>query len=155
MIPTHIKKLGLCSYGCGKPATHKFKNGKVCCSANPMNCPASRKKANAAWKKWYANLPEESKTNYRDSRGKPIESYLKKGVELRSNALRKCLLKAGFDYKCAICGLTEWHGKKMTLQIHHKNCTHNDNRVENLIILCPNCHSVHHNIENRKPKPKK
>lgn len=45
-------------------------------------------------------------------------------------------------YKCAICGNEgEWMGKQLTLQLHHLNGENNDQRVENLAFLCPNCHA--------------
>lgn len=45
------------------------------------------------------------------------------------------------EYKCAICGLTDWLGKEITLQLDHINGINNDHRIENLRFLCPNCHS--------------
>lgn len=45
-------------------------------------------------------------------------------------------------YICNNCGLkNEWNGKKLSLQLEHKNGINNDNRLENLCFLCPNCHS--------------
>ena len=43
---------------------------------------------------------------------------------------------------CEICGCSTWQGVKLPLELHHKNCNHNDNTLENLQILCPNCHSI-------------
>lgn len=41
-----------------------------------------------------------------------------------------------------MCGIgNEWNGKPLTLQLDHINGDHSDNRLENLRILCPNCHS--------------
>ena len=56
--------------------------------------------------------------------------------------LKKRLIKEGIkEYKCEKCGITEWQGEPISLQIHHINGIHNDNRLENIQILCPNCHS--------------
>lgn len=44
--------------------------------------------------------------------------------------------------KCSWCGCEEeWNGKKLTLQIDHINGIATDNRINNLRVLCPNCHS--------------
>lgn len=46
------------------------------------------------------------------------------------------------EYKCAICGNKgEWNNQPLTLQLDHINGINNDNRIENLRFLCPNCHS--------------
>lgn len=57
--------------------------------------------------------------------------------------LKERLIKEGLlENKCAICGnIGEWMGKALTLQLDHINGEHTDNRIENLRILCPNCHT--------------
>lgn len=43
--------------------------------------------------------------------------------------------------KCEICGTETWLGKPLVLQIHHKDGNHNNNSIDNLQLLCPNCHT--------------
>lgn len=61
------------------------------------------------------------------------------------------------EYKCEICGISSWNGKDLVLQLHHINGNHYDNDIDNLQILCPNCHSQTDNfcIKNRKQKYEK
>ena len=57
--------------------------------------------------------------------------------------LKKRLLDANLlEYKCAECGITEWRGQILSLQLDHINGVYDDHRIENLRLLCPNCHSL-------------
>lgn len=79
--------------------------------------------------------------NYKNSYIK-VSEYLHSGKKIKTHSLKKKLLKENvLENKCAICGLTEWQDKPITLQLHHINGNPNDNNLTNLQLLCPNCHS--------------
>ena len=61
--------------------------------------------------------------------------------------------------KCENCGMVEWLGQPINLEIHHIDGNHNNNELENIQLLCPNCHSYTNNycgknINNGKVKVK-
>ena len=51
--------------------------------------------------------------------------------------------------KCENCGLDSWLGKNIPLEIHHINGINTDNRLNNLRLLCPNCHALTDNYRGR------
>lgn len=75
--------------------------------------------------------------------GKPIEEMLiENSYQKHPSKVKKRLLNNGIkENKCERCGITEWMGEPITIQLHHVNGNRDDNRLENLIMLCPNCHS--------------
>jgi 5-methylcytosine-specific restriction endonuclease McrA len=76
-------------------------------------------------------------------RAMPIEVLLVDDRPQTSRShLKQRLLSEGLkENRCEECGLTAWRGLPINMEIHHINGTGKDNRVENLMLLCPNCHS--------------
>lgn len=58
-------------------------------------------------------------------------------------------------WKCEKCGRTEWEGQKIPLCIHHIDGNHIKNQIENLQVLCPNCHAQTDNYcgRNKNKRP--
>jgi len=68
---------------------------------------------------------------------------IKDGPGWTSYALNKKIRKFELlPQECSLCGgPPEWNGKPLSLQLHHKNGDCRDNRITNLCLMCPNCHS--------------
>jgi|LakMenEpi03Aug12_release.lakeMendotaPanAssembly.Ray.scaffolds.fasta_scaffold1126710_1 hypothetical protein len=72
----------------------------------------------------------------------PTSYYLESTQAISSYKLKRRLIRDGYKLaKCEICGLTEWNGLPAPLELDHINGLHSDNRLENLRIVCPNCHA--------------
>jgi transposase len=56
--------------------------------------------------------------------------------------VKQRLVSAGLlELRCQGCGIDSWRGAQLSLELHHVNGDGADNRLENLRMLCPNCHS--------------
>ncbi len=74
----------------------------------------------------------------------PLEAVLIQNSQYSNTwRLKRRLLKEQLiENVCSLCGLTPyWNGRELALQLDHINGNHLDNRIENIRILCPNCHS--------------
>ena len=81
--------------------------------------------------------------SYRDVGKIPITDILVENSNYSRGALKKRLVNDGLlRYICRKCGNDGvWLDEPITLQLEHKNGVYNDNRLDNLEFLCPNCHT--------------
>lgn len=72
----------------------------------------------------------------------PISELLVAGRRRSRGHLKARLINAGLkENRCETCGITEWRGKPLSMELHHVNGDGSDNRLENLQLLCGNCHA--------------
>ena len=91
-----------------------------------------------------------------DLKYKCAYEYLSNGSTISSYQLKNKLFRDNIkQYKCENCGLSEWCGKPIPLELHHKDGNHYNNNLENLQILCANCHALQpgNSGANMKRKP--
>lgn len=76
-------------------------------------------------------------------RAMPIERLLvaDRPATNRSHLKLRLLAEGLKENRCEQCGLTQWEGKALNMQLHHVNGDGKDNRLENIVFLCPNCHA--------------
>lgn len=89
------------------------------------------------WSKGMSNMPSPPQTI-------PLNEILvEKSRYTSSKDLKRRLFKSGLKEKrCEHCSNTRWMGNEIPLQLDHINGIRSDNRIENLRVLCPNCHAL-------------
>lgn len=108
------------------------------------------------------NLSDSHFTGRGWSKGKQLKNFREIKIEdvlvenssySCTSSLKKKLLKNNLiEKKCNICSISNWNGKDLSLQLDHINGINNDNRIENLRFLCPNCHSQTNTFAGRNIK---
>lgn len=79
--------------------------------------------------------------------------FMEKSTYSRQGLKKRIIEDGLIEYICEKCRIGgNWQGEKLSLQLEHKNGINNDNRLENLCFLCPNCHSQTNTFSGKKLK---
>ena len=79
-----------------------------------------------------------------DGKGKIPLSEILDGLhpQYQTNKLRIRLISAGIkEAKCEVCGISEWRGTTLSFDLDHIDGDRTNHKLDNVRIICPNCHS--------------
>ncbi len=89
----------------------------------------------------YPDIDTSHFTGQTWNKGKDSYELLSHDYQGRRDTIKRALInKRG--RKCECCGLSTWQDKEIPLEVHHINGNNRDNDVDNLLLLCPNCHAL-------------
>ena len=80
------------------------------------------------------------------SKGRTLKSI----EDYSSRMARRKKLISIRGYKCEGCGVSDWLGHELLIEVHHIDGNNKNNQIDNLQLLCPNCHSITPNFRNKK-----
>ena len=142
---------------CNVEHTGSYGSGKFCsrsCSNSRIHSEETKRKVSNSLK---GKQPWNTGSNLTDEHKEKIAHYNKGKIRprvidsdafvensnLARHVIKKRIIRDNLlEYKCTCCGIGAiWNDKKLCLQLDHLNGVNNDNRLDNLRFLCPNCHS--------------
>ena len=152
---------------CGVKHKGVYGSGRFCCLSCANVRPLTKEvkeKISKSMALWIKENPGKSKLFSKE--------VIEKRSRRRRKLVKKKLLESDFktlssrskknklileDNSCKICGLTKWRNKKITLHFDHIDGDRNNNKRNNLRLICPNCHSQTETYcgKNKKNKIKK
>ncbi|MFF5535513.1 HNH endonuclease signature motif containing protein [Streptomyces cinerochromogenes] len=72
-----------------------------------------------------------------------VEDTSAHASRIPSQRLKRAMIELGVEERCALCGTEPiWLGERLPLEVDHVDGNWRNNRIENLRLLCPNCHSA-------------
>jgi len=142
----------LCSYGCGKLAQYFVtKQNRPCCSEHYNSCEIIRAKNSNGLKQAYEDgrarvvwTDEHRRRSIEVKREEVLKDMQTTDPQYRSNHYLKKMIKQYelLPYCCSGCGISKWKEQELVLELDHIDGDAANNKISNLRLLCPNCHSL-------------
>lgn len=140
----------LCA-SCNSELEYKKRKNKFCshsCSVSFNNRGLSRNTVQGIYKKKKClnceNFTYQIKFCSRECYKEYAKVERRNKIEASGSLLRyqsdKWYLIETRDHKCEVCGTSEWQGKPIPLDIDHKNGNSDNDNLDNVRLICPNCH---------------
>jgi len=147
---------------CGKEHDGSFGSGKYCCKA----CANSRVrtdevknkisigvKSNGYWRNenWKDKIRESNRSSEKIAKSKDTWKLKRDWDTAHVQSIKKWV-KEQKNNTCEGCGLNQWNDKPLVMEVDHIDGDVNNNNINNLRVLCPNCHSQTPTWRKRKTK---
>lgn len=100
---------------------------KTCLSCNTELSKYQTKYCNAICQQKFQNLAK-------------VKNWLEKETKVGMKVMRRFVIDRD-GFKCKICGINEWMNSPIVLEMEHIDGNSENNKPENLCLICPNCHS--------------
>lgn len=149
-VKEYKKNPTLCSF-CKKSFPYEKRKNKFCnrsCSASFNNVGVIRNEINGRWKKKKCLCCGEETKNqkfcgidcfFKYQKDQKREEIKKSGILTYYRADKWYLIETR-GYKCERCGTEKWMNEPIPLDTHHKDGDSDNNYLNNLLLICPNCH---------------
>lgn len=138
----------LCYLGCGQEGKIQRKSGKFSCEPSSNSCPAVRRKNSISVTNAHSENLIPGWNKLRSVYG--LTPY-NKGV-YKINHKKRLLLERG--HQCQKCNNSFWNEIPITIELEHIDGDVTNNKDDNLLLLCPNCHSQTKTWRRKKSKNK-
>ena len=137
---------------CNNEHDGSFGGGKYCsraCANSRVRTAEVKKKISIGVKKnqywngdeWKAKIAEANKSTEKVAKVKETWKA-KRNYESAHIITIKKWIKQEREHKCEECGTKEWNGKRLPMEVHHIDGNITNNDINNLKVVCPNCHSL-------------
>jgi hypothetical protein len=135
---------------CGKGLPYHKSAGKFCdktCSAKYNNRLPTRHKEPKLCVNCGKPVAERHNKYCSDCIAKHVYNRPKSFGDAKDHVARKRILLETRGHRCERCGLAEWLGQPIPLEVHHVDGDSDNNTEQNLQLLCPNCHAFTDNYK--------
>lgn len=142
-----VETTELCCYGCGLIAHYRNGSGNLMCEDRHNKCPANKLKNSLGLKRLYDN-GRDAKAIYASApKSTKAKMAWNKGIvtaefTINGKGQHKKVLINERGHICENCKLTKWLELPIPLELEHIDGNNKNNIKENLLLLCPNCHSL-------------